>query len=46
MDDEVFIFHKEKNVFDLPIETGMLDCKPLSTPIEKNHRILADSVIM
>jgi hypothetical protein len=34
---------QRKYVIDLLIETGMLNCKPATTPIEQNHRILADS---
>ena len=33
---------QRKYVLDLLVETGMLDCKPASTPIEANHRIKAD----
>ena len=34
---------QRKYIFDLLAETGMLDCKPAATPIEQNHRIIADS---
>lgn len=34
---------QRKYVLDLLAETGMLECKPASTPIEQNHRIIADS---
>ena len=35
-----------KDILDLLAETGMLDCKPIDTPIETNHRltILPDQV--
>jgi len=34
---------QRKYVLDLLKETSMLNCKPVTTPIEYNHRILADS---
>jgi hypothetical protein len=34
---------QRKYIIDLLTETGMLNCKPATTPIEQNHRILADS---
>lgn len=34
---------QRKYVLDLLNETGMLGCKPAATPIEQNHRTLADS---
>ena len=34
---------QRKYVLDLLAETGMLDCRPASTPIEPNHHIKADS---
>jgi hypothetical protein len=34
---------QRKYVIDLLTDTGMLNCKPVATPIEHNHRILADS---
>lgn len=34
---------QRKYVLDLLAETGMLNCRPATTPIEQNHRILADS---
>ena len=34
---------QRKYVIDLLNETGMLNCKPAVTPIELNHRIIADS---
>ncbi len=34
---------QRKYILDLLAETGMLDCKPAATPIEQNHRIVADS---
>jgi transposase InsO family protein len=33
---------QRKYILDLLTETGMLDCKPAATPIEQNHRIVAD----
>ncbi|GMY34470.1 aldose 1-epimerase family protein [Fagus crenata] len=33
---------KEKYVLDLLVETGMLACKPIDTPIEQNHRLGED----
>ncbi|KAM1408355.1 hypothetical protein ACFX2I_008888 [Malus domestica] len=30
---------QRKYVLDLLAETGMLDCKPVDTPIEQNHRL-------
>lgn len=34
---------QRKYVLDLLAETGMLDCRPASTPIEQNHRTTAES---
>ena len=34
---------QRKYVLDLLNETGMSGCKPATTPIEQNHRILSDS---
>jgi hypothetical protein len=34
---------QRKYVLDLLAETGMLECRPVPTPIEQNHRILANS---
>jgi hypothetical protein len=34
---------QRKYVLDLLAETGMLDCRPASTPIEQNHRTIAES---
>uniref|UniRef100_A0ACD5U205 Uncharacterized protein n=1 Tax=Avena sativa TaxID=4498 RepID=A0ACD5U205_AVESA len=34
---------QRKYVLDLLAETGMLECRPAITPIESNHRILAES---
>jgi hypothetical protein len=34
---------QRKYVLDLLAETGMLGCRPAATPIEQNHRVLADS---
>jgi hypothetical protein len=36
--DGIFLCQR-KYVLDLLAETGMLDCKPISTPIEQNHRL-------
>ena len=33
---------QRKYVLDLLAETGMLECRPASTPIEQNHGIIAD----
>lgn len=30
---------QRKYVLNLLVETGMLDCKPVETPIEMNHRL-------
>ena len=30
---------QRKYVLDLLAKTGMLDCKPVDTPIEQNHRM-------
>ena len=30
---------QRKHVLDLLTETGMLDCKPVETPIEMNHKL-------
>jgi hypothetical protein len=34
---------QRKYILDLLTETGMVNCKPSPTPIEQNHRMLADS---
>lgn len=34
---------QRKYVLDLLAETGMMECRPAPTPIEANHRIMADS---
>uniref|UniRef100_A0ACD5W9E6 Uncharacterized protein n=1 Tax=Avena sativa TaxID=4498 RepID=A0ACD5W9E6_AVESA len=34
---------QQKYVLDLLAETGMLECRPASTPIEQNHGIIANS---
>uniref|UniRef100_A0ACD5U385 Uncharacterized protein n=1 Tax=Avena sativa TaxID=4498 RepID=A0ACD5U385_AVESA len=34
---------QRKYILDLLSETGMLECRPASTPIEQNHGIIADS---
>jgi hypothetical protein len=36
--DGIFLCQR-KYVLDLLAETGMLDCKPISTPIEQNHHL-------
>lgn len=33
---------QQKYTFDLFIETGMTTCKPISTPIDANHRFTVD----
>ena len=37
----IFVSHR-KYVLDLLVETGMLACKPIDTPIEQNHRLCED----
>jgi hypothetical protein len=37
------VISQRKYVPDLLPETGMLGCQPCSTPIDKNHQIIADS---
>ncbi|KAM5578991.1 hypothetical protein ABKV19_009000 [Rosa sericea] len=36
---ECIVLSQRKYVLDLLAETGMLDCKPVDTPIEQNHRL-------
>ncbi|XP_004297918.1 PREDICTED: uncharacterized mitochondrial protein AtMg00810-like [Fragaria vesca subsp. vesca] len=36
---DCIMLSQRKYVLDLLAETGMLDCKPVDTPIEQNHRI-------
>jgi len=36
------VLSERKYVLDLLIETGMLGCRPCSTPIDKNHQITAE----
>ena len=33
------LLSQQKYVLDLLTETGMLDCKPVETPMEMNHKI-------
>ena len=36
--DGIFLSQR-KNILDLLVETGMLRCKPVTTPIEQNHKL-------
>ena len=37
------VLSQRKYVLDLLSETGMLGCRPLSTPIDPNHKLCAES---
>ena len=37
---------QQKYVLDLLAETGMLDCRPPSTPTEQNHHTIAESGVL
>ena len=37
--NDCIMLSQRKYVLDLLVETGMLDCTPVDTPIEQNHRI-------
>ena len=37
------VLSQRKYVMDLLSETGMLGCRPVSTPIDSNHKLCAES---
>lgn len=37
------VLSQRKYVLDLLAETGMLGCRPIASPIDKNHKLCAES---